>query len=346
LSSLAKILYGVSPIGLGHATRSLVIAKKLESAGNDLQMFCGGNAAEFIREEGFAVEDIVSDPAPEVVGGEMKRASLWYLRSWLALRSTTGRTRALFDSFKPDLVVCDEEFSGITVAMERGCKNAFISDELELGFARGRLSRSIERRVERWYRNLQNSVDVLIVPDFGQDSGNRRYVEPVVREVTKTRTETREEYSIPLQGSVVLLSLSGSGLGNFLVDSVLDAFRGPALHGLSLVITGNRGTRLEGDGIFDLGVARDNQNLIAAADLVISTAGKSTIDEAASSGTPIIAIPIKHHAEQERNAASLGFVAEDSTRLTELISEKIGKREAPHTYGGSDRTSRVIMSLI
>ncbi len=343
---MARILYGVSPIGLGHATRALVVAGSLASAGNDVRIFSGGKAADFLRSEGLEVEDIVSDPAPAVVRGEMTGASLWYIRSWFGLRSTTKRTKRLFDSYRPDMVVCDEEFSGLRVAMDAGCKNAFISDELELGFAHGWLSRRIEKRVEGWYRRLQDSVDVLIIPEHGEDSGNRRYVDPIVREATKTRSEVLKEYSLPSEGRMVLLSLSGSGLGSFLVEEVVAALRGGGLPGTYLAITGNRGHRVTGDRVYDLGLVAENQNLIAAADLVVSTAGKSTIDESASAGTPIIAIPIKHHSEQERNAAALGYSAEDLKNLQNLIAQKIGKREPPLDFRGGQKTSRLLISLL
>ena len=94
----------------------------------------------------------------------------------------------------------------------------------------------------------------------------------------------------------------------------------------------------------ELGIVRDNQNLIAASDLVISTAGKSTIDESASSGTPIIAIPIKNHVEQERNAAELGFTFGDRERLEELIPKFLGKRSEPAHYTGAQRTADYLAS--
>ena len=96
----------------------------------------------------------------------------------------------------------------------------------------------------------------------------------------------------------------------------------------------------------ELGIVRDNQNLVAASDLVISTAGKSTIDESASSGTPIIAIPIRNHAEQERNAAELGFAFGDRDRLEELIPKLLGKRSEPAHYTGAQRTADYLASLL
>ena len=57
--------------------------------------------------------------------------------------------------------------------------------------------------------------------------------------------------------------------------------------------------------------------IIFASDvLLISLAGKSTIDEANAYGTPAIFIPIKGHFEQEDNAKEQGFVFEDIKNLT------------------------------
>ncbi|MDA4121227.1 MAG: hypothetical protein OK404_02330 [Thaumarchaeota archaeon] len=342
---MARILYGVSPIGLGHATRSLVIAGLLRQAGVEVRLYSGGKAAEFLRTE-VEVADIVSDPVPKVVGGEMRNAAMWYLRSWLALRRTEGKTEKLFDDFNPDLIVCDEEFSGLLVAEKRGIKRVFISDELELGFARSWLAKKIEERVGRWYRRIQGMVDLLLIPDFGEDAGNRRYVEPIVRPLTKSRAEVLRDSGLPEEGRMVLLSMSGSGIGRFLVECALRAMQEISLPDAYTVVTGNRGAKMRGKGVYDLGLVRDNQNLVAAADLVISTAGKSTIDEAAFSGTSIIAIPIRYHAEQERNAAALGYSYSDLERVSELVRDKIGRREAPRAFRGAENASRLILSML
>jgi len=339
-----RILYGVSPIGLGHATRSLVLSQELERSGAEVRYFSGGRAAEFIREKGFRVDNIVEDPVPHVSDGEMSRVTLWYIRSWVANRRTVPRTRRLLDSYSPDLVVCDEEFSGIIAAGERGVRRVFVADELALGFARTWLSRKIEERVDRWYKKLQESVDLLIVPEPGESGGNRRFVGPIVRAPTMSPAEAKASYGLP-EGGMVLFATSGSGLGRELALRVRDAMTIAGLAGVSFVITGNRGPRIDGREVHDLGVVPDNQNLVAAADLVVSTAGKSTIDEAAASGTPIIVIPIRHHAEQERNAAALGYTSGDISRLPELIREAYGRRQPAKKFNGEEEASRAILSL-
>jgi UDP-N-acetylglucosamine--N-acetylmuramyl-(pentapeptide) pyrophosphoryl-undecaprenol N-acetylglucosamine transferase len=343
---LAPILYGVSPIGFGHASRSVAIGLKLREKSLEPEFATGGPAAKFLNSYGFKVHDVVTEPVPAESGGEMKMAALWYLRYWLGYRSTSRRMAELVTRLSPRLVVGDEEFTSVSLAVERGIPHAMISDELQLGFARGALARRVESRVSEWYADLQRRVSNLLVPSFGKDSGNIHYMTPVTREVTQTREAARAEHGLPLDSSLILFSSSGSGIGRFVMRRSLEAFRKVCSHSEVFATTGV-GDQRERDGrVRELGVVRDNQNLIAAADLVISTAGKSTIDECVSSGTPMIAIPIRNHAEQERNAAELGFSSGDLDRLEELIPKLLGKRTAPARYAGAQRTADYLESLL
>jgi UDP-N-acetylglucosamine--N-acetylmuramyl-(pentapeptide) pyrophosphoryl-undecaprenol N-acetylglucosamine transferase len=317
----------------------VAIGLKLREMSLEPEFATGGPAVKFLESYGFKVHDVVSEPNPWESGGEMKMATLWYLRYWLGYRSTSTRMAELVTRLSPKLVVGDEEFSSVSLAMRRDIPHAMISDELQLGFARGAIARRVESRVGAWYADLQRRVSDLLVPSFGTDSGNIHYMTPVTREVTKPREAVREEHGLPLESSVVLLSASGSGMKPFLLHRSLEAFRKVCKSSDVFVTTGVGGPHIKAGNVRELGIVRDNQNLIAASDLVISTAGKSTIDESASSGTPMIAIPIKNHVEQERNAAELGFAFGDRNRLEELIPRLLGKRTVPAHYAGAQRTA-------
>jgi len=343
---LASILYGVSPIGFGHASRSVAIGLKMREMSLEPEFATGGPAVKFLESYGFKVHDVVTEPNPTESGGEMKMATLWYLRYWFGYRSTSKRMRELVTRLSPKLIVGDEEFSSVSLAIQKGIAHAMISDELQLGFARGAVAKTVEARVGEWYADLQRRVSNLLVPSFGTDSGNIHYMTPVTREVTKSREAARAEHGLPLESSVVLLSSSGSGMKPFLLHRSLAAFRKVCEGSDVFATTGVGGPRIEAENVRQLGIVRDNQNLVAASDLVISTAGKSTIDESASGGTPIIAIPIKNHAEQERNAAELGFAFGDLDRLEELIPKLMGKRSAPAHYTGAQRTADYLASLL
>lgn len=342
---MANILYGVSPIGLGHASRSAAIGLKLRERSLEPEFVTGGPAVKFLESYGFKVHDVVREPVPAESGGEMKMAALWYLRYWLGYRSTIRRMAELLTRLSPKLVVGDEEFSSVSLAIRRGIAHAMISDELQLGFARGAVAKWVEARVSEWYSDLQRRVSNLLVPSFGTDNGNIHYMTPVTREVTEPREAVRAEHGLPLDSSLILFSSSGSGVGRFLLDRSLRAFRKVCTHSEVFASTGV-GTPRGGGNVRELGMVRDNQNLVAAADLVISTAGKSTIDECVSSGTPIIAIPVRNHVEQERNAAELGFAFGDLDRLEELIPRLLGKRSEPAHYAGARRTADYLASLL
>ncbi len=329
---------------MGHATRSLVVVRKLREAGEDVQLVSGGTAADFLRSQGEETLSLVDGAVPRVSGGEMKGALLWYVRSWLAYRRTLPRARRLLLEYAPDVVVGDEEFTTVSAAIEARKPAVMVSDELELGFARGWAARRFERRVEQWYQGLQEGVRLLVVPEKGEDAGNVRRVGPIVRGLTGGRDETRARFGLP-RGRMVLLCMSGSGIGDYLFRGTEEGVRSLDDPDAFLVVVGNRGARHSGYRVHDVGVVPDAQDLVAAADLVVSCAGKSTIDEAAAYGTPIVAIPIRNHAEQERNAASLGLRADDLGRLPSLVKEMVGRRSDPRPSEGAERAADLIRSV-
>ncbi len=342
---MSEILYGVSPIGLGHASRAAAVGLKLREIGVEPVFATGGNAVQFLRSYGFNVHDVVSEPTPSERNGVMRYPSLWYIRYWFGYRSTKTRMESLIHGLRPALIVGDEEFSCVTAAIEMGIKNAMISDELDLGFARSWFARRIEVEVVSWYKALQRQASSILVPDFGDDHANLHFMSPVVRGLTRNREQVTKSLGVREDSKIVLLSASGSGIGDFLVGRVVRATANLGLKGLVLAVTGlSEGPRRE--WVRYLGFERDNQDFVAAADLVVSTAGKSTIDEATSYGSPIITIPIKNHAEQERNAAALGFRHADLNNLDHLIPKYLGRRTEPRRYHGADSIAVYLGELL
>ena len=98
--------------------------------------------------------------------------------------------------------------------------------------------------------------------------------------------------------------------------------------------------------MINLGFVNNLHEIIFAADLLISLAGKSTIDEANAYGTPAIFIPIKGHFEQEDNAREQGFVFEDITRLDTLILEKLEEKRNQVNTDGAKIASDIIKKLM
>jgi len=100
------------------------------------------------------------------------------------------------------------------------------------------------------------------------------------------------------------------------------------------------------ENVTNLGFVDNLHELIFAADLIISLAGKSTIDEARAYGTPGIFIPIKGHFEQEDNAKEQGFVFEDIKKLDVLILEKLEEKRNQLNTNGAKIASDIIKDLL
>ena len=80
--------------------------------------------------------------------------------------------------------------------------------------------------------------------------------------------------------------------------------------------------------------------------MLISLAGKSTIDESNAYGTPAIFIPIKGHFEQEDNAKEEGFVFDDIKRLDVLILEKLEEKRNQVNTNGAEIAADIIKKLM
>jgi len=88
------------------------------------------------------------------------------------------------------------------------------------------------------------------------------------------------------------------------------------------------------------------QDYVLAADLVITTAGKGTVNEALAAGTPVIAIPPKGHAEAERNAAALGYRPDDIRRLKELIPQRLALGRLPPKPMGNEEAVGFLIDFL
>jgi UDP-N-acetylglucosamine--N-acetylmuramyl-(pentapeptide) pyrophosphoryl-undecaprenol N-acetylglucosamine transferase len=324
----------------------VAVASKLRERGIEVEFATGKPASSFINSYGYKVHDIVRVPVPFESNGKILFSALWYARYWFGYRMSRTKMLDAIHAVRPDLVVGDEEFSSVSIALEKGMKQALITDERELGFARSFLATKIEERVMEWYANLQRSVSCLIVPDFGVDQGNVYHVTPIVRERTMTREEVLSKYGLPSNVRIITCSMSGSGIGRHLINETIRAFKRIRLNKTILIIVGENVHVAPADEVYHLGFVRDNQNLIAASSLVISLAGKSTIDEAQSYGVPIIAIPLKNHFEQERNALSIGFSSEDILRLDSLLVDYAERTSTPKNYQGAKITAELLAGLV
>jgi len=340
-----KILFFTSPIGLGHAARDIAIAKKLKQIVSEEILFISGGAAyDLISKAGFQALDLYKPPCFTVDVGKLRNRAVWLMRYIIYYkRSKKIAEDVIMKTSNKPLIVSDEDFASIAVSQNVfPSKNVLIYDILEssnycsTSYGKINVERSIadthfttgplhifEKKMNRSLRDLVNRCDKVIIPDFGSNRTNLFYVGPIVREVTSDRKKLRNE--LGLTRKTILVCAGGTNAGRYLIQKSLEAYsKLKNRFDIDLVLISGPNLNLDApNDVRNPGYVDNLHEYIYACDLVISLAGRSTIDESIVYGTPGIFIPIKNHFEQEQNAIRFGYKYEDISKLVDLIEDKL-----------------------
>lgn len=339
--------FAVHSQGLGHASRSVALARELTSRHEDLYfLFLAGTPAlDLVVASGF--DALTMPPAPDFPArdGVLDPVWRWYRDYARYLRVATRFMRKEGDWDYYRFLISDSELASVREAVHHHVPTALLLNEFSRDFARDAFSRSWEALGNFWFSRLARRVDLILVTDSGPDWPNVRKIGPVVRPPSASREQLRED--LFFRKKTILVSVGGTAIGRFLVDAAIQAFRDLELEDASMIVVS--GPKLKVDpapGVYAYGFVPNLQDFVLAADLVITAAGKGTVNEARASGTPVIAIPPKGHAEGERNAAALGYRFEDAARLRELIPEKLALGRLPPEPMGNDRAVQLLSEFV
>ena len=329
-----------SPIGLGHATRDIAISENLREFSS--RFVTGSEAAKIIKNSNFEVRDVYNPPKFIVDNGVLQKSARWLWNYYQYYKECKKISKKIIEEDNPHIIVSDEDFASLAVAQEKKIPTVLITDILETHFVRG-FGSFIEKKMNKSMNNIIQKCDLVILPEEGQSQGNINRVGPIVRHTHHTREELRDKLSF--EKKTVLVSIGGTDAGVFLIEKVLQIM--PKLGDVEIVlVSGPSLTRKFSKDTRNLGFVNNLHEVIFAADVLVSLAGKSTIDEAKAYGTPGIFIPIKGHFEQEDNAKREGYEFDDMFRLEELISQKLKQDRMPVATDGANKAAELIKKLI
>lgn len=329
-----------SPIGLGHVTRDIAIAENL--ADISLKFVTGSSAALFLQRIGFDVQNMYKPPKFMVKDGHLENQARWLWNYYRYYKECKAISKKIIHTDDPKLVVSDEDFASLAVAQEMGIPTVLITDVLETHFTKGMISLA-EKKMNKSMRDIIKKCNAVIIPEEGQNCENINRVGPIVRSVNLTRDKIRKKFSFDRK--TILVSVGGTDAGKFLIEKILEIVPKTRQHADTVIVSGPSLKAHDGQ-IRDLGFVDNLHELIFAADLIVSLAGKSTIDEARAYGTPGIFIPPRGHFEQEDNARAEGFCFGDINRLDDLILEKLGQGRKHVTTSGATTASNIIQGLL
>ena len=328
-----------SPIGLGHVTRDIAIEKNFQNITTNF--VTGSGAAKILKNLDLNVHDVYNPPSFIVENGTLKNPAKWLWNYYQYYKDCKNISKRIIESDKPDLVISDEDFASLTIAQEMKIPTVLITDILETHFTKG-LASFIEKKMNKSMHEIIKKCDAVILPEKGDDEDNIRRVGPIVRQTKYSREELRQQFSF--NKKTIVISIGGTDAGLFLIEKSLKVIANIS-EDLEIVLVSGPAISKKYENVRNMGFVDNLHEVIFAADVLISLAGKSTIDEANAYGTPGIFIPIKGHFEQEDNAKEEGFVFEDINRLEELILEKLEEKRNQINTDGANYASEIIQKF-
>ena len=338
---MTEILFFCSPIGLGHATRDLAIINQLNQ--RSCKIYSGSSAIEFFQKNNVQAHDIYSPPKFEVENGKLEKSLKWLWSYYKYYKNCKEVANKIIDEEKPKLIISDEDFASIAIAQERKIQNVIITDILETKFTSG-LGGMIEKKMNKTMQDMLHKANKVIIPEIVYNQDNIIRTGPIVRETQKTRNEIREE--LHFDKKTIVLSVGGTDAGIFLIKQTINAVKKIQTNVDLVLVVGPKIKEKFDNSLRNLGFVSNLHEIIFAADLVISLAGKSTIDESIVYGTPGIFIPIKDHFEQEDNAKEMGFSFKDIFNLEELIKKALKRDRNEQQENGVSLAGMEISNIL
>jgi len=346
------IIFFASPIGLGHATRDIAICEELKSLTKEkILIITGRPAYDIFSKYGYVVDDVYSPEKFDIDNLMQLQSPLrWLFKYFMYYRKCKLIATGFVDKNEDSLIVSDEDFASIAVGEKRNRKRVLITDLLETHFVKGIFS-AIESRMNISMQNMLKKCNRVLIPAKGQDVDNISYVGPVVRNLSITdRALLRKKLGI--EKRTILVSIGGTSAGRYLIERTLSAYKNLKMKtDLDLLVAlGPSLSKFENNNTSyrNIGFVDNLHEYVCASDLVVSLAGRSTIDESLVYGTPGIFIPIKDHFEQEQNAKKLGYSYDDISRLETLIEEKLelGRTNRANVKNGAKNAAKIITEMV
>ena len=329
-----------SPIGLGHVTRDIAIVNNLEDI--SVNFVTGSGAAKILKKLDCKVDDVYNPPSFNVKDGILNNQTKWLWNYYQYYKNCKNISEKILEKNNPNLIISDEDFASLNVAQNLKIPNILITDVLETKFTKG-IASFIEKKMNKSMMNIIKNCDMVIIPEEGEDQDNIKRVGPIVRKINYSREEMRERFSF--NKKTILISIGGTNAGLFLIDKAIKAIL-KINQDIEIIVVSGPAISKKFLNVKNLGFVDNLHEIIFASDLIISLAGKSTIDEAKAYGIPGIFIPIKDHFEQENNAKLEGFIFEDVNRLETLILEKLEQKRNKINTNGARLASEIIKKII
>ena len=174
-----RLLYSCSELGLGHASRTTALGKRLEQRGHEVFFFSGGRAYELLMKQFKHVYPVTPVAWYENAGGVNTTASLINIlfplptyngeAGKLELKSSSAMEtiRRYYDlrehlhEIKPDLIIADGDIHALRLAQRWKIPNVYITNVVRPSYGFSKFLSPGERITEQYVKNCTR----IIIPD-------------------------------------------------------------------------------------------------------------------------------------------------------------------------------------
>lgn len=366
----------MSSVGLGHARRSVEIADRLERLGHEIDWVSAEPATTFLKSKNKNLLPLCLDMKSLSVAMESRVNNGRLDDISKVARISSGLGRANYSKLKPSLGSYDgliqDEFAETMFsfmwdkqpALPR--KKVIITDYLRFETR----SYNPVSRLVTWYANrmlakaYQNSGLRIFADDCDFTKKTKfEIVGPILGEVPKeSREELRAKLFTVRRSLIILVCVGGTSTGKYLLDTIYsnrETIVSEIKDSAFVFMLGSRIDRSQYPKDTETAqFASFTPNSVAyfkAADVIVTQAGASTLNEVASIGTPCVTVPIEGHWEQEENALRFankyGFQSLSNRELyassiVSAIRKALESRYEPLHSNGADRAAELINSYL
>ena len=324
-----RAYFGVCGLGLGHAGRSLPIARRFQRDGSDVLFSTYLDAVDYIKREKFPL--VAAPPMGLVVKpdgsvdfrGTAAKPGVFSL--YVFLKQVLSEIRFM-KLFKPDVVISDSRASSILAAKLLGIPEVTLLNQYQVIIPREkrflRLARIGDASLLGLIGKIWNMGDVVLILDFPEPytislynlkipPSMRKKVEiigPIV-EVEPDSLPPKDEIKEKLGfdgKTLIFVPISGPAKEKSYLIGVLKNIlrRFPEKYGIvmSLGYPNLANNPIVSNGMIIYPWLSQRFEVLKACDLVISRAGHETISQSMYYGKPLILIPTPNQTEQRNNA--------------------------------------------
>ncbi len=319
-----KVLIMPCGIGMGHTSRCVTIARKLEEEGVEVAFASYGSGYEMLN----GYYQIKPYKLPNIkFYGEEGELDIKYTAKksinmpYIFLKSIYIESR-IIKKFKPDIILADSHYSVPITAKLLKVPCVIVTNELTLNFSdiytEEKSVAFAENGVEKVFQGACKQCKAIIVPDIPGSTEIPPNLDRLVvhtgpflstnPEIMPSKEDLRKKLGFDNPERIVLVTVGGSEFGSELLRIICEASDQIKCDKI-IIVTGPQITTdsiPQSDKIIKKRFLDDMMEWMKISDVVVSLAGHTTLMEIMSLGIPNIVIPIDKHPEQLKNTSNIG----------------------------------------